>query len=285
MSNLIDLHVHSTASDGSLSPSEVVELAKKQGLLALSLTDHDTLAGLDKAEEKARELDIEFIRGCELSAKFLDTDVHILGLFVPKDTALLQDLEKELSIFIERRNTRNKKIITKLQEHHVNITLEEVEQEAGGNVIARPHFASVLIQKGVVASTKEAFDKYLARGKLAYVEREVISPHHAVSILKEAKAVPVLAHSKLIKCSEQEYFNLIEELIPLGLKGLEVYHSVHSFEDERYYLGVAKKYNLCVSGGSDFHGKSKPDIKIGTGRGSLRVPACILDGIKKCRPS
>lgn len=285
MSNLIDLHIHSTASDGSFSPSEVVTLAKKQGLAALSLTDHDTLAGLAEAEEKAQEAGIEFIRGCELSAKFLDTDVHILGLYVPKEKALLQDLEKELAIFIERRNTRNKKIIIKLQEHGINITLEEVEQEAGGNVIARPHFANVLIQKGVVASTKEAFDKYLARGKLAYVEREVISPHHAVTILKEAKTIPVLAHSKLIKCTEQEYFNLIEELIPLGLKGLEVYHSVHSFEDERYYLGVAEKYNLCVSGGSDFHGKSKPDINIGTGRGSLRVPACILDGIKKCRPS
>lgn len=284
MSNLIDLHIHSTASDGSFSPSEVVTLAKKQGLAALSLTDHDTLAGLAEAEEKAQELGIEFIRGCELSAKFLDTDVHILGLYVPKNKALLTNLEKELAIFIERRNTRNKKIVTKLQEHGINITLEEVEQEAGGNVIARPHFANALIKKGVVTSTKEAFEKYLARGKLAYVEREVISPHHAVTILKEAKAIPVLAHSKLIKCTEQEYFNLIEELIPLGLKGLEVYHSVHSFEDERYYLGVAKKYSLCISGGSDFHGKSKPDIKIGTGRGSLRVPACILDGIKKCRP-
>lgn len=280
MADLIDLHIHSTASDGSFTPSEVVMLAKKQGLCALSLTDHDTLAGLDEAEKKARELSIEFIRGCELSAKYLDTDVHVLGLYVPKDKAFLQDLEKELAVFIERRNTRNKKIVAKLQEHHINISLEDVEKEAGGNVIARPHFANVLIQKGIVASTKEAFDKYLAKGKLAFVEREVISPHHAVSLLKEARAVPVLAHSKLIKCTEQEYFNLIEELIPLGLKGLEVYHSVHSFEDERYYLGVAQKYKLCISGGSDFHGKSKPDIKIGTGRGSLRVPACILDGIK-----
>lgn len=280
MADLIDLHIHSTASDGSYTPSEVVTLAQKQGLCALSLTDHDTLAGLHEAEEKAKELNIEFIRGCELSAKYLDTDVHILGLYVPKDRALLQDLEKELAVFIERRNTRNKKIITKLQEHHIDITLEEVEEEAGGNVIARPHFANVLVQKNVVANTKEAFDKYLAKGKLAFVEREVISPHHAVSLLKEARAVPVLAHSKLIKCTEQEYFNLIEELIPLGLKGLEVYHSVHSFEDERYYLGVAQKYHLCISGGSDFHGKSKPDIKIGTGRGSLRVPASILAGIK-----
>lgn len=280
MADLIDLHIHSTASDGSFTPSEVVMLAKKQGLCALSLTDHDTLAGLDEAEKKARELSIEFIRGCELSAKYLDTDVHVLGLYVPKDKAFLQDLEKELAVFIERRNTRNKKIVAKLQEHHINISLEDVEKEAGGNVIARPHFANVLIQKGIVASTKEAFDKYLAKGKLAFVEREVISPHHAVSLLKEARAVPVLAHSKLIKCTEQEYFNLIEELIPLGLKGLEVYHSVHSFEDERYYLGVAQKYKLCISGGSDFHGKSKPDIKIGTGRGSLSVPACILDGIK-----
>lgn len=284
MSNLIDLHIHSTASDGSCMPSEVVTLAKNQGLTALALTDHDTLSGLAEAEEKANELAIEFIRGCELSAKYLDTDVHILGLYVPKDRVLLRDLEKELDIFIERRNTRNKKIVTKLQELGIHITLEEVEQEAGGNVIARPHFANVLIQKGIVANTKEAFDKYLARGKLAYVEREFITPHHAVSILKEAKAIPILAHSKLIKCSEQEYFNLIEELIPLGLKGLEVYHSVHSFEDERHYLSVAHKYNLCISGGSDFHGKSKPDIKIGTGRGSLRVPACILDGIKKCIP-
>ena len=285
MSNLIDLHIHSTASDGSCTPSEVVSLAKNQGLAALALTDHDTLSGLLEAEEKAKELDIEFIRGCELSAKYLDTDVHIVGLYIPHDKALLQDLEKELDIFIERRNTRNKKIVAKLQEFGIHITLEEVEQEAGGTVIARPHFASVLIKKGIAANSKEAFDKYLARGKAAYVEREVISPQHAVSILKEAKIIPILAHSRLIKCTEQDYFQLLEDLIPLGLKGIEVYHPVHSFENERYYLGVADKYKLCISGGSDFHGKSKPDIKIGTGRGSLRVPACILDGIKQCIPN
>lgn len=199
MSNLIDLHTHSTASDGSCTPAEVVSLAKNQGLAALALTDHDTLSGLAEAEEKAKELDIEFIRGCELSAKYLDTDVHILGLYIPKDKELLKDLEKELAIFVERRNTRNKKIVVKFQELGINITLAEVEQEAGGNVIARPHFANVLIKKGIVANSKEAFEKYLARGKLAYVEREVISPHHAVQILKEAKIIPVLAHSRLIK--------------------------------------------------------------------------------------
>ncbi len=283
MAELIDLHTHSTASDGSFSPREVVELAKKQGLKALALTDHDTLSGLFEAEEKAKELDMEFVRGCELSAKFLDTDVHVLGLYLPKDNSLLEDLEKELDIFIERRNTRNKKIIQKLQEQGIDITLKDVEEEAGGKVVARPHFANVLLQKGAVTSIKEAFDKYLAKGKSAYVPREPITPEHAVEILTEAKAVPILAHPKLIKCSEQERITLIETLIPLGLKGIEVYHPVHSFEDERYYLELAHKYSLCISGGSDFHGKSKPDIQIGKGKGGLRVPACILDDIKKCR--
>ena len=192
-------------------------------------------------------------------------------------------MEKELDIFIERRNTRNKKIIQKLQKQGIDITLKEVEEEAGGKVVARPHFANVLLQKGAVTSIKEAFDKYLAKGKSAYVPREPITPEHAVEILTKAKAVPILAHPKLIKCSEQERINLIETLIPLGLKGIEVYHPVHSFEDERYYLELAHKYSLCISGGSDFHGKSKPDIQIGKGKGGLRVPACILDGIKKYR--
>lgn len=285
MSNLIDLHIHSTASDGSLSPSDVVLLAKKQGMDAIALTDHDTLEGLEEAEEKARELNVEFIRGCELSAKFLDTDVHVLGLYVPKEKELIQDLQEELKIFIERRNTRNKKIVQKLQNLGIDITLRDVEEEAGGKVIARPHFANVLLRKGAVTSAKEAFEKYLAKGKLAYVSRESISPHHAVEILTKAGCVPVLAHPRLIKCSEQELIGLIEELIPLGLKGIEAYYTAHSFEDEHYYLKLAEKYGLCVSGGSDFHGKSKPDINIGTGKGSLRVPACILKGIKEHIPN
>lgn len=284
MANLIDLHIHSTASDGSCSPSEVVRMAKEQGLEALALTDHDTLLGLEEAEEKAKELHIECIRGCELSTKYLDTDVHVLGLYIPKDSTLLRELRQELDIFIERRNVRNKKIVQKLQEHGINITLKEVEEEAGGKVIARPHFAAVLIQKGIVNSAKEAFDKYLAKGQIAYMPREAITPLHAVELLSNAKCVPVLAHPKLIKCSEAECTELIEELIPAGLKGIEAYHSAHSFEDEHKYLTLARTYNLCVSGGSDFHGKSKPDIKIGTGKGSLRVPACILNGIKNARP-
>lgn len=284
MTNLIDLHIHSTASDGSLTPSEVVLSAKKNGMQAIALTDHDTLSGLAEAEEKAAENGIEFIRGCELSAKFLDTDVHILGLFVPKEKHCLADLEKELEIFIERRNTRNKAIVRKLQELGIDITLEEVEKEAGGNVIARPHFANVLLQKKVIKTPQEAFTEYLGKGKKAYVPRESITPHHAVSLLAQAKAVPVLAHPRLINCKEEELTELIKELIPLGLKGIEVYHSAHSFEDERKYLEIAHNFGLCVSGGSDFHGRSKPDIEIGRGKGSLRVPACILDGIKKCIP-
>lgn len=284
MSNLIDLHIHSTASDGSFSPSDIVLSAKKQGMDAIALTDHDTLEGLAEAEEKAKEVNLEFIRGCELSSSFLNTDVHILGLYVPKEKSLIRDLEDELKIFIERRNTRNKKIIQKFQELHIDITLKEVEEEAGGKVIARPHFANVLLRKKIVASAKEAFDKYLAKGQLAYVGRESITPHHAVEILTKAGCVPILAHPRLIKCSEQELIGLIEELIPLGLKGIEAYYTSHSFEDEHNYLKLAQKYGLCVSGGSDFHGKSKPDINIGTGKGSLRVPACILKGIKDCIP-
>ncbi len=284
MADLIDLHIHSTASDGSCSPSELVRTAKKQGLKALALTDHDTLSGLEEAEENAKEVQIEFIRGCELSAKFLDTDVHILGLYIPKDKGLIRELSQELDIFIERRNARNKKIAEKLQEHGIDVTLNEVEREAGGNVIARPHFAAVLMQKGIVSSAKEAFDKYLGKGCIAYQPRESITPLHAVELLRNAKSVPVLAHPRLIKCSEAECRELIEELIPAGLKGIEAYHSAHSFEDEHKYLQLAQTYSLCVSGGSDFHGKSKPDIKIGTGKGSLRVPACILQGIKNARP-
>lgn len=284
MKELIDLHIHTTASDGSFSPTEVVILAHKAQLRAIAITDHDTLSGLDEAMEKAKELNIECIRGCELSTKYLNSDVHILGFFIPEENEKIQELQKNLDLFIERRNRRNTVIIQKLRDNGVDITLEEIEKEAGGKVVARPHIANVLLQKKVVKDVREAFDNWLAKGQKAYVPRESITPHYAVELLHRAGALTVLAHPRLITCSDQELENLIQELIPLGLNGIEMYHSAHSFDDERKYLDFATQYNLCVSGGSDFHGKSKPNIEIGKGKGSLRVPACILADMKKRIP-
>lgn len=284
MQELIDLHLHTTASDGSFSPSEVVTLAHKAKLKAIAITDHDTLSGLDEAKQKANELNIEFIRGCELSTRHINSDVHILGFFIPEEKEKIQELQENLNLFIDRRNKRNKIIIQKLQENGISITLEEVEKEAGGKVIARPHIANVLLQKKVVKDIREAFDNWLAKGQKAYVPREAITPHEAVKLLHNAGALAVLAHPRLITCTDEELQKLIEELIPLGLNGLEMYHSAHSFDDERKYLELATKYNLCVTGGSDFHGRCKPNIAIGKGKGSLRVPACILDEMKKRIP-
>ena len=274
MPELIDLHIHTTASDGSFSPSEVVKLAHQAQLKAIAITDHDTLAGLDEAMQQAQELNIECIRGCELSTRYLNSDVHILGFFIPNEKEKIQELQENLNLFIERRNKRNTIIIQKLQENGIDITLDEIEKEAGGKVVARPHIANVLIQKKVVKDVREAFDNWLAKGQKAYVPREAITPHYAVELLHKSGALVVLADPRLINCTDIELQKLIEELIPLGLNGIEMYHSAHSFEDERKYLDLAVKYNLCVSGGSDFHGRCKPNIAIGKGKGSLRV-SCL----------
>lgn len=280
---LVDLHIHSTASDGSCTPSEIVKLAVRQKLSALALTDHDTISGLEEAEEAGKEHGIEIIRGCELSTRIGNDSIHIVGLFLPRDSQRIQRIEKSLEIFQENRNNRNNKIIEKLQKLAIDVDMEDIIALAQGSVVGRPHIARYLCNEGYVETMKEAFEKYLGKNKLAYVPREAVSPQEACQVLSDVGACAVLAHPGHLDYSQGEFGELVELLIPHGLTAIEVYHSSHSQKEERKFYEIAKKYKLCVSGGSDFHGTSKPNISIGSGKGGLRVPPFVLEELKKYR--
>lgn len=286
----VDLHTHSTASDGSVAPAELVRSAHALNLEALALTDHDTLEGLGEAEQEARNIQaehpdtpFEFIRGCELSSRCGAKEAHILGLWIDREEKKLLPLKEALQKIRQQRLVRNTAILEKLLQLGINLSLEEVMAFAGDEVVARPHIARALLQKGVVKSVREAFETYLGyRGK-AYVPRELMTPEEAVSLLAESGATVVLAHPMLIGCPVDELEALIVHLKPYGLRALEAYHSEHSAADERVCVELAERHHLLLSGGSDFHGLSKPQVQLGKGHGGLRVSEAVLQRLKADR--
>lgn len=280
---LIDLHIHTTASDGSFTPRNIIERAAKNKLRAIAITDHDTIEGLEEAQIAAKEYNIECVRGCELSTRLDTYDIHIVGLWIPQNPQKLINFHEALKIFQNRRTHRNVKIIQRLQNIGIDITMEDVQEISGGSIIGRPHFAMSLIQKKIVKTEKEAFNNYLGKDKKAYIPRDAVTPHEAIRILKEINASIVLAHPGLIKCSPHDLENIVHSLIPHGLTAIEAYHSSHNSKDERNAVALAKKCGLLLSGGSDFHGKSKPAVELGKGKGSLRVPYQVLENLKKDR--
>lgn len=242
---IADLHAHTTASDGTYTPRELVELAKKNGLAAVAVTDHDTTGGLDEAQAAGRELGVEVVPGIELSTVFEGKEVHVLGYFYDPEHPELLELTRKMR---EDRLNRMDKMILKLQEAGLDITREEVQAEAQG-AIGRPHFARVLMKKGYVATMPEAFDKYLASGRPGYVERLKLTPEDAVRVILAAGGVPVVAHPGLF---DKDY--LFDTLVPLGLVGLEAFHPDHSPEKRKHYASLAAHHGLLATGGSDFHG-------------------------------
>jgi predicted metal-dependent phosphoesterase TrpH len=268
--SFVDLHCHSTASDGTLSPTEVVDLAVASGLSALALTDHDTIGGVEEAAEAARKAGLDFVPGIEISCDVpRPATMHLLGYgFDPRNPVLL-DLTTRL---IEGRNDRNPQIIRKLNELGVAITMEEVEAEAGGTVVGRPHIAAVLMRKGYVSSIKQAFDKFLAQGAPAYFDKERLTPKQAIGLVLESGGVPVLAHPVQLRTeNDAQLERIVKDLADLGLVGLEVIHSDHDAALVEKYSKLADRYGLIKTGGSDFHGTNKKDIALGTANGR-KVP-------------
>ncbi|WP_039766932.1 PHP domain-containing protein [Caldicellulosiruptor sp. F32] len=274
---MIDLHVHTTFSDGTYSPEDVVELAKEKGLFAIAITDHDTTDGVKIALKKGQEIGIKVISGVEISADF-EIEMHILGLFIDVDNTSLQEKLKMLEVF---RKERNPKIIEKLRKMGYDISMEDVEKVASGEVIGRPHIARVLVQKGYFDSTKAVFENLLGFGKPAYVKKEKLKPYEAIRAIKEAKGIAILAHPHKYLYLEEGPENVFEELKEYGLDGIEVFHSEHTEKETRELLETAKKLDLIVSGGSDFHGANKPDIEIGIGRGNLNIEVGILEELER----
>jgi predicted metal-dependent phosphoesterase TrpH len=273
----IDLHLHTTHSDGSQTPAEVVTLAHEAGVSALAITDHDITTGLPEAMATGQALGIEIIPGIEISSRHGESELHVLGYFLKWEDA---QLNERLTALRESRHRRNPKIVALLQAAGIDITYDEVRAVAGSDSVGRPHIARVLMDKKVVTSAKEAFDRFLAEGKPAYVPRDLPSPADAIRWIREAGGLAVLAHPTWVKTVEGTLTDLARQLKEQGLDGVEVHYSTHTPRQTREYLSLAKQLGLLVTGGSDFHGLTKPDIEVGTGKGSLHVPDHLLPKLK-----
>ena len=272
---MLDLHTHSTASDGSDPPERIPELAHAAGCTAVALTDHDRLDGLDAAERRARDLRIGFIRGCEISCEVPKGTMHVLIYFVDGDGGPLGD---ELRRLQEARDDRNQRMLSRLSDElGLPITLAEVEEEAKGSGIGRPHVAAVLVRKGVVGTIQEAFDRYLAKGQPGYVEKVRLYPADAIRIARQSGAVPVLAHPLSLSLEPAPLESLVDELAGEGLAGIEAIYGRYSPEERAGLADLAKRHGLVATGGSDHHGTYKPDLQVGTGRGDLHVPDEVLE--------
>ena len=273
----VDLHCHSTASDGTLAPRDVVRLAKDSGLVGLALTDHDTIAGLAEAATAARELGLRFLPGIEISCEVpRPATMHVLGYGVDLESPPLKELTSQL---IAGRDDRNPRIIAKLNELGVAITIEEAEAQAGGDVLGRPHIAAVLLKKGYVSSIKQAFDKYLGQGGAAYFDRDRPDPRRGLELIRQAGGLPVLAHPVQLRTeNDAQLERVVKDLADLGLAGIEIIHSDHDDAMVEKYTRLADRFGLLKTGGSDFHGTNKKDIQLGLARGR-RIPRAFLDDL------
>lgn len=256
----VDLHIHSYESDGTDSPMEIVKRAKKNGVKVIALTDHDTIAGISECEKYAKEQEIEFIKGIELSCSKNNTEIHILGYFLNlEDEEFISELEK----LKKERDSRNEKIIEKFKNVGINIDVERLKKMSTGKILSRMHFANYLIEEKIVSTKQEAFIKYLGTDGKAYVPRENFPPERAVEILEKNGAFVSLAHPKLITLNNEVLENLIISLKKYGLDGIEAEYSSFSKDEKRFYKKLAKKYSLLVTGGSDYHGGNREGIDIG----------------------
>ncbi len=275
---LIDLHVHTTASDGTMTPEEVVFHAARQGLRAIAVTDHDTVDGVEEALEAGSRAGIEVVPGVEIGVDY-PGEMHILGYFVDPHNPRLQ---RGLSLLRRYREERNPRMVEKLRGLGFDISIGEVAEAAGGNVIGRPHIAAVMKQKGYVRDFDEAFELYLGAGKPAYVKKDKLTPREGIELVTAAGGIAVLAHPKYLEVSGDKSLQaLIEELVGYGLEGIEVFYTTHTPEETDRYFNLAERNGLLVTGGTDFHGNNKEAIEIGKGAGGLAVSYEFLEKLKR----
>lgn len=277
----IDLHTHSTASDGCLTPAELVERASRLGLAALALTDHDTVAGLDEARAAAARVGLELIPGCELSVVWPVGFMHLLGLFLPERP---ERLLAAMDHLMARRHDRNRRIVDKLNGLGLELTYDEVQAIAGEGSVGRPHLALAMQARGYVGSVEQAFQEYLGTRGRAYVPKDQFTPEQALAALKAEGATTVLAHPFSLRATGRVLENKVRKLKDLGLDGLECLYPEHSPDQTREYLRLAGKLDLAITGGSDYHGVAvKPDIELGTGNGTIELPYAMLDALRERR--
>ena len=273
---MIDLHSHTNESDGTCSPAQLIGEAVRAGVRVLGITDHDTLRGFDMALPLARDVGLELICGIELSTKLHSQSVHLLGYFLAEDHGMRDFREWVLDMQASRRD-RNIRLVARLQELGFNITLEEAESRGRG-MTGRPHFAQLMVEKGYVSSLQEAFDEYLDESAKGYVNRREPQFAEGVERIRNAGGIASLAHPVRVR---GDIPTLIPELLNVGMNALEAYHSDHTPRDTELFLGLAERYGLMVTGGSDFHGAAKPDVRLGTGyRGNLKIPENLVDRLR-----
>lgn len=284
-SNRIDLHIHSTYSDGTLTPAKILAMARDLNLGAIAITDHDTIDGSKEALRTGIPSNLKFLTGVEISALpprlfSFPGSFHILGYLIRFDDPILNSTLNKLQ---QARKTRNPKIIKQLNMLGIDLSLREVIDESGQCQLGRPHIARTMVKKGFVKSINDAFDKYLGKGRPAYIDKFRVDCSKAIEIILGAGGVPVLAHPVLLEIKDDRIFEqLLVTLIEMGLQGLEVYYPEHSAKHIAFYEKLAKQYNLLMTGGTDFHGSIKPDIKMGTGRGDFFVPCSLYNDLINC---
>lgn len=279
MQQRVDLHTHSTASDGTFSPAALMRAAKDAGLAAIALTDHDTFAGLPEARVEAARQGVELVPGCELSLEYRGLPTHLLALFVDERPG---HVVAELTRVREARAKRNDIMLEKLRSVGVRLDLADVARHASG-VLGRPHMAQAMLEAGVVKTFEEAFTRFLGRGGLAYVPKEKLSPPEAIAAVHADGGLAVLAHPYLLSQQPAQIGAMLEELAGLGLDGVEVFYTEHSEAYTALLTRLAARLGLLMSGGSDFHGAVKPGVSLGRGRGGLFVPGSLLDAMKDRR--
>lgn len=256
----VDMHIHTIESDGTYTPEEIIVRAIKNNVIALAITDHDTVSGVEKGKEIADKYGMEFIKGIEISCNEDNLEIHILGYFLNLDD---KNFLSELDELEKARDKRNRKIIEKFEKIGIIIDIEELKTFAPGKIISRLHFANYLLEKGIVSSKNEAFSKYLGNGGLTYVPKENFPSERAVRMIKENGGFVSLAHPKLITLNDEVLNNLIVRLKECGLDALETQYSSFTKLEKQKYKRLAKKYGLLITGGSDFHGENREGVDLG----------------------
>lgn len=276
----IDLHVHTTASDGTLSPTEVVTYAAQKELSVIAITDHDTVGGISEAINAAKQIKQApvIVPGVEISCLLKTEEIHILGLMLQWED---ENLNQTLASMREKRDSRNERMVERMRKDGIPITMEKLIFEDEDTVITRAHFARFLEQEGYVKTKNEAFEKYIGKNCPYFIPREYLTPQEAISLIHHAGGIAMLAHAFLYGFTQSQVGLMLGYLKPLGLDGLEAYHSSHTQGQIQMLRQYAADHNLLVSGGSDFHGSNKPDIELGSGRGSLRITDAVYRKIEQ----
>jgi Cof subfamily protein (haloacid dehalogenase superfamily) len=275
---MVDLHIHSVNSDGTFTPSEIIDIALKKELKAIALTDHDTVKGMGEIYNYGKYKGIELIAGTEISTTYLGVSVHVLGYYL---NPFKKEFNDNMNNFLVSRTTRNEQIAARMNELGIKINYEEFLKEMGTRVVTRAHLAKYMVQKGYASTITDAFDKYLNPGMPCYVPRAKVTPSKAVEMILSGNGIAVLAHPLQYEFSEDVLENLIKEMIDAGMKGMEVYYSKYNPEQIKYLEGLADKYGLIKTGGSDCHGDNRPGCEIGTGYGAMNVPDIAVSNLKE----